>query len=1061
MTHRFLFLLLMFFCSSLIHADWNISNDSLSFYSDQDKYLEIRSTEPDNLVITLSKALKPLDFLDRYYPMYGEKEIVFPEDQSIPRSENGWSSRFVRKYVNHIDPKSARDAGGISEMFSFEIRTRKGTTKVLLPVREKGIYLMEIRNVKKSTYYIVNITDIALFVKRDEEQTLVYSVRRKDGLIVESVRIRPEGYNDPRNREFFTSEKGLLFLNTAKFQRYGKIVGIWSNNYDVVAAPVYAPAGRKKYKVISFPDKENYLLSDTINLFTYFFKLDEFKDYTEHMAETYTVIFNGLTNRFDAGKQFAHKSSWAIPTGTKAGTYPIITILGETGFTNHVSLYNDFPRKVFIAIKPSKPVYAHGQRIKIRTAIHNAGNSGLRHPAVKAVLSFYDMTTGELVREKKTKQIRLWGKHFAVSKSTRWLPRKNYRVRADISVQFADGYTLHSYKEFFVLRAKEDVSLSINKKIFLPNEIIPVAIQLKKYEDLLSYRKMEITVTSRQEKSRYHQKIILQSASSTTNIPVAINNPGPYTVNIRVLGAKDVKNSTDIWILPLNGDIPLEKDMTEEIRIFSDKEIYSFGDIARILVVTKRKAVNSLFTYEGNNIFFAHPLEFQNNYEVIDVPVLDKNKPNSLIVVQSIISNKSYIAYKNIHVPYLSKNIIFNISSILTNSTRNLSIATKNIWERSISTFSLLRVGPPDIPSISVPSAYFQNLFYQDIEPAVQTYFPSFQIRLKDKKTFYSYGIDTDEKSIYPYSSGEYIFEPTTEAPSNIIFLDEENLFEHDALRCQINSVTRDGKVSTTNTTIQLESPLTFSMLLPEYMHPGDEPEACIHINNISDIKQKVRFKAEFQSRSEFRYKTNTIELEPGGDGHWQAPMISPSSDVEQQKSQISVRTYRKSFNLTKNLDVFPWPGDVRFSPYFKAKKTYRRIGMDMFLISRVSSPVRHFKAEDSVLVTITLDWKEGTLPDSSQVYVQDIVPSGFKVVMLEYENRKRRVETTYNRIDDKVEFRINTGDLQKTTRIHYLLKAEIPGKYRIVEPLVYMGEFPYSSEKNPVKVKKELKISF
>lgn len=1056
-----LLLVMIFLLVGTLSADWKLRNDDLSFYPEQEKILRLESDVNRDLVISLYRVNKPLDFIERHYPDQRGAPILFPENPALPQMENGWGKIYVRKYLDHLDPKVAKDAGGFTKVFSFSVLVGKKGADILLPIQDRGLYLLEVRGSESSSYHIVNITDFALFVKRDEERTLVYSVRRKDGMLVPNAKIRPEGFADLRTKEFPTSEKGLLFLPTPKFQKWGKIVGVWSNNYDVVPAQGGPVGGRRPFNLVSFPEKDAYILGESIQLYSYFYRLDEFKDYTEEKAEKYKVIFQGVTNIVDAGKQFFHKYPLQMPPGLEAGSHPVVVEYGGSSCTNLVAVYNDFPRKVHIDIKPAKPVFYKGEKIRIAATVRNAGGKRLRNPAVTCTLNYFDMQTGALLHIKRKKEARLWGKKYSFAKSSRFLEKRNYRVRVDISLRFADGYRMHSYKDFFILKAREDISIAPKKRIFTAGEEIGARVDLVRFDDILSKKKVEVQLLSRQGKEKVIQKLVLEQGTPSTNIAMTAMSPGPFSLRVRVVGSSADPQESDIWVLPLNGDIPLHGSMSSEMEIFSDKDTYSFGDIARILVVSRRKNINSLMTFEGNSVFYAHPMEFQNNYEVIDVPILDKNKPNSVVLIQSIISNRTLSYHKNVHVPYLSKNIVFSFSSKLTNRIRELKISSKNIWDRSVSTFSLLNVSPVVLPSALPQSSLFHQALYHDLYPSVVTFFPTTEISLIQGSRVYSQPIRPGSKEILASRMGMNYYGPEMEAKSNIISLNEDGLYEFDAMDLGVRSVTRDGKVATTNFPFTLDAPVITSLLLPEYVHPDDEPETTLFFRNRSDIRQKIRVKAEFRNDREFRYRTNTLLIPAGEEDQWKARIPRAQAGNEQTEVDIGILTHKKNLAISRALDVIPWPDDVRYSYKFKARKSYRRIGMNMFLVPQLSLPSGSFRAEETVLVTITLHWREGEMPDSSHVFIQDIVPSGFRVIGVPFRIGKIANDRPYTQTDDKVEFVLNTAELRETVRIYYLIKAETPGEYKSVEPLVYMGEFPFSSEKRPLAEKKGMRITF
>ena len=1046
--------------SAHLSAAWRINEKVFTYYINQNKYIEIDSDKKEKALVVFYRSRKSTEFINHFFPFTDDLNTSFPENSPEIVSEHGWVTAYQKKYSSHPDLKTMKE-NDLYRYNSWEWVLQDKKSLYMIPIMENGVYLMEIRTSEQTRFFLVNISDLAILVKRDPTQTLIYSVNRKTGSIIPNVNIKPDFYKDSRNRQLTTGQNGLLFLDSKKFEKFGKISASYSNNNDFIDASHYEAVQKENFKVVAFPDKDIYFRNDTIKMDIFFYKKDEFQDFTADSAESYKIAFGAVTNTYDAKKSFLHEPEINISPRTKAGVYPLLVLYKDNVFTNWISIINEYSRRIFVDIDTSKSVYLLGERLHFFTKIYNAGGKSLKNIAVRHEVQFYDLLNGELVRKKRSGESRLLKKSYDFSLTTGELPPKSYRIRTGISIRFADGYTLHSYKDYFILKAKDEISLSTPKEIFLTDEAIDLKIDLKRYIDSTKKRKIDIVITDKQKQERSLLRKRIELNSSTTNIVLNMPRTGNFLITASVIGKGKVQDEKDIWIIPKQGDIPYENRTNEFVKIISDKDTYAFGDIARILIISKKKNINALFTYEGTEIFFAKPLEFQNNYEIIDLPIVEQNKPNSFIVIQAMISNNLLVSSKDIFVPYQSKNIMYNIDSFVTNSKRRIFTSTKNIWGRDISTFSTISILPTSVPVNRITSAYYQDLFYHRLQPIVQTYQPNFPKFDVYRKQVYRDSFDIQSKDLFPFVDVESLYSSIKEQKTNSLSINEYDYFGNSHLMMRINSCTRDGKLASTNYSVFLNTPIEYSFFLPEYLHYGDKAFFNVYMKNLGDIGQKTRIRTEFVGGDMMGYQTNTYMINSRSG----ISSISAIPMEPQVKDKIDFHfqglTHKKNVNIHREIDLYPWPKNLQYSADFTAKKSYHKIYLNMFLFPQISFSRRQFKIEDTIMVTIKLNWKKNHLPESSYIYIRDIVPSGFMAARLDFDNKKNPVVIDYVKNEDYVEFKIDASKLTETIKINYLITARVAGKYAFIDPMISMNDLLLNSEKDPLKEKKTLSVDY
>lgn len=337
-----------------------ITGQEKIFFKDENKSIGLESPGPRTLDLCLYRILKPLDYIanNKMNGLSGEERTKAVSSQP---ALNDFLSRYFKDFSDDTVKKY-----GLEKDYYLKLKNNREFKKIFLPLQQTGLYLVESIFGGQRNSFIVNVSDLALLVKRDRNQTLVCSYNRETGECVKNAIINAEGVENKsglKNR-LKTDDNGLLSLKNSSFSRYGLITGSWSNSIDVVHADNLSFHTNGLYKPISLPERRCCHPGEDLVVYSVFYKLDVFKDYQAVQEGSFGI---GFLNEALSKSQISgviSKSVLHIPESASEGLYKLVTAYQDVFWTNQIYVLGKEEKNLIVDIKPGQYAYRNGEPVR-------------------------------------------------------------------------------------------------------------------------------------------------------------------------------------------------------------------------------------------------------------------------------------------------------------------------------------------------------------------------------------------------------------------------------------------------------------------------------------------------------------------------------------------------------------------------------------------------------------------------------------------------------------------------------------------------------------------------
>lgn len=164
----------------------------------------------------------------------------------------------------------------------------------------------------------------------------------------------------------------------------------------------------------------------------------------------------------------------------------------------------------------------------------------------------------------------------------------------------------------------------------------------------------------------------LKSSKEITKCNFKANQSGQYMIKALVLDDKQRSNETHIPMWVSGSQVPKETKVEEqEVQIIPDKNLYSAGDIAELLIISPFPEAEGILTLDRGGIIKTEKISIRDSSAIVKIPILESYLPN-LNVLIDIISSTSQ-AEKQGKPAFATGTISLKIST----STRSLNVSVE------------------------------------------------------------------------------------------------------------------------------------------------------------------------------------------------------------------------------------------------------------------------------------------------------------------------------------------------------------------------------------------------
>ena len=563
--------------------------------------------------------------------------------------------------------------------------------RVAVPVRDKGVYLVEATNGTLRAYTIVVVTDIAIITKAAPGRLLYYVVDRVTGDPIANAATRvwieqQEIANKP------TDQQGIVDL--AITQAKPENVAVLASYQDEVA--VNAPGAwnlgseARNLRGYTYTDRPVYRPGDTVHFKTIVrnetpsgYVIPQERELSLELRDprTYQPIWQQTVTLSDMGT--AHWD-FAIPADANLGFYYLNMKSGERYVEGVRFSVQDYKKPEYaVKVTAQTPRVLQGQPIKATIDARYYFGEPVANAKVKWVVhtSTYwpfgryesdsdsgdegfeggDADVGEGDTYGGEQQSEQSGTLDADGKLQITIPTKVnakrqdviYRIEARVTDEgnreiSGRGFALATYGSFYL-------TAQPNSYVYSKGSTATISVTAQDYD------KKPVATSFRAELMNWNWQKRSGSVVSTTQgqtgadgkgqVQFTIPDAGEFRVRITAMSVQDreVEDTAYLWA---PGVSPLWAGTQQErVQMVADKKTYVPGDTAHVLIVTGAQPATVLVTAEGNGLYSQQVIKSSGGSVTVDVPVQPEFAPNFYVSASFIRDNKFYSGNKSLKVP--------------------------------------------------------------------------------------------------------------------------------------------------------------------------------------------------------------------------------------------------------------------------------------------------------------------------------------------------------------------------------------------------------------------------
>jgi uncharacterized protein YfaS (alpha-2-macroglobulin family) len=568
-------------------------------------------------------------------------------------------------------------------------KERWQSERVEVPVRDKGVYLVEATNGTLRAYTIVVITDIAIITKAAPGRLLSYVVLRTTGEPIAGANTRIWiDQQEVSNKA--TDQHGLVDVsitqakpeNVAVLADYqGEVAinapGAWTmgtesrnlRGYTYTDRPVYRPGDTVHFKTIVRAEMPSgYVIPQERELSL------ELRD-----PQTYQPVWQQTVNLSDLG---AAHWDYVIPADANLGYYYLNMKSGERYVEGVRFSVQDYKKPEYaVKVTAQAPRVLQGQTIKATIdaryyfgePVANAKAKWVVHTSPYWPFGRYESdsdngdygyggdvndegdTYGAEQESEQSGMLDADGK-LQVTIPTRVNPKKQdviYRIEARVTDAgnreiSGHGFALATYGSFYLTAEPNSYvytkgSTAVTNVTALDYDKKPVVTPFKAEISRWDWRKRSGEVIASTQGQT--------GADGKGQAQFVIPDAGEYRVRVSAVSvqSREVEDTAYLWV---PGQSPLWAGTQQErIQIVADKKSYVPGDTAQIMLITGTEPASVLITTEGNGLYSSQVVRSSGGSIAVDVSIQPEFAPNFYVAAAFIRGNKFYVGSKSLSVP--------------------------------------------------------------------------------------------------------------------------------------------------------------------------------------------------------------------------------------------------------------------------------------------------------------------------------------------------------------------------------------------------------------------------
>lgn len=595
------------------------------------------------------------------------------------------------------------------------------------------------------------------------------------------------------------------------------------------------------------------------------------------------IVYETMIKPANTGSVYGQ---WVIPEEPQLGTYTIEFLTQGRDQLHGQCIFKILEYRkpdFFVEVVPEKEMYLPGENIRVRVSARYYFGAPVKNTDV--MWAVYSKNTYDLDNEQEDEYSDWWRGALVYSGSAKTdenglalfdIPSKSsyqHRQIYLIEVRMTDlsRREIIASRQITILPGCYEIIVSTDRYIYSPGEEIFLTISTKQFFDDCISQKKQMTVFISQEhydakRRRWsfseilRKKIILVGEKTIIRLkPVATGY-----VKISVQGLDKYSNiitgTRYVWIT--GSDSYLSWVSKKEIELVADKKVYNVGDMAKILINTRYKNIDLLFTIEGQKLFESRIIKIGHGNTVIEVPIRQEHIPNFYVSICGV-KNKNFIySSKQLKIDCKEKFIDVEIlpekKEFQPAQKAFYTIKTTDLKGNPVSAEFSIGVVDESIYSIS-----------GELVPRIEDFFYGVKAnRVSTSYSFYRWYYGGPGKD-FAQSDIRKKFEDTAfwlpfaftdqNGLANVRFEFPDNLT---TWRATVRAISSDMKVGTGIDRVITTKPLVARLITPRFFVEDDRVVISGVIHNRTKIGQKIFVKLVAEGLEILDEPEKTIELD-------------------------------------------------------------------------------------------------------------------------------------------------------------------------------------------------------
>ncbi len=570
---------------------------------------------------------------------------------------------------------------------------------IAIDVKKPGCYLVEAVYQDNVAYTAVIVTTLAFVVKNSPTDDLVYVADRVTGKPVANANISIWGNDKKKLTSGRTNSDGLFYTKTKKEEIEGIYVFASKGDSFTIADPyTYFYWYESKDKVYTYTDRPVYRPGHTV-----YFRSIIREGKTKGLVvpakdEQYLVTIkdskgNEIYRKSHGINEFGSLSGeLVLGAEPPLGEYDIVVEYEGEHFYGHFKVEEYKKPEFEVKVNTDKPVYISGETINADIEAKYYFGSPVAGGEVEYVVyravykrpwwwgydwawyymdsDYYWGTKREMVDSMKGK-LDENGKLSVSLDTSRYVKKKNkdYTFTVEAKVTDLSRREIKGIASVKVSRASFAMIVRTDRWVYSPNDEAKITVKALDFQNKgVANVKVNLIVTEKKRREK--------TVTSTEILNAVTNSNGEAIFTYRVKDTGRISFAASAFDLYGNSTSSLDtvysytwgkryggEETAGGITIVPDKNSYTKGDVAHVLILTPTDSSHVLVTTEARSIIDSKVIKIEGGSAIFDIPIEDEHTPNIFLTASMIFNNEIYTKTKKVIIPATHKFMNVEITS--------------------------------------------------------------------------------------------------------------------------------------------------------------------------------------------------------------------------------------------------------------------------------------------------------------------------------------------------------------------------------------------------------------